>query len=293
MIMFLLALEWGGTSYAWSSATIIGLFCGAAGNFALFLWWEYKKGDGAMIPMGMIKRKIVWSSALVSFFVGGVMMISSYYLAIYFQAVRGKTPTISGVDVLPGIVTNLVFAVLSGIAVTRLGYYLPFSIFGATLNAVSCGLISTWTPTTSTATWVGYQILAGVGRGSSMQMPIVAIQTALTQAENPIGMAIIIFAQQFGGSVWLAVASTAFSSSLKKAIGKYAPGVNPQVVIAAGAIGYREVVPAASVAGVIKSYNEAVNHDFYIAAGVAVATFVFSWGMGWKSVKAKKVQSAA
>ncbi|KAF8850711.1 MFS multidrug transporter [Acephala macrosclerotiorum] len=293
MIMFLLALEWGGTSYAWSSATIIGLFCGAAGNFGLFLWWEYKKGDGAMIPFGMIKRTIVWSSAMVTFFIGGTMMITSYYLSMYFQTVRGRSPAMSGVDLLPGIVTSLVFAVTSGILVSRVGYYLPISVVSATLNAISGGLISTWTPTTSTANWVGYQILAGVGRGSSMQMPIIAIQTALSQAENPIGMAIVIFAQQFGGSVWLAVASTAFSSSLENALVKYAPGIDPQVIIAAGATGYREVVPAASVDGVIKSYNEAINHDFYIAAGVAVASFIFSWGMGWKSVKAKKAQSAA
>lgn len=115
MIMFLLALEWGGTSYTWNSAMIIGLFCGAGGNFLLFLYWEYKKGDGAMIPLGMVKRRIVWSSTLVTFFIGGNMLITSYYLAIYFQAVRGKTPTTSGVDVLPGIITSLITAVLSGV----------------------------------------------------------------------------------------------------------------------------------------------------------------------------------
>ena len=33
---------------------------------------------------------------------------------------------------------------------------------------------------------------------------------------------------------------------------------------------------------------------FYIATGAAVGTFIFSWGMGWKSVKkAKKVEPVA
>jgi hypothetical protein len=115
MIMFLLALEWGGSSYAWSSATIIGLFCGAAGNFALFLAWEYRKGEGAMIPFGMIKRKVVWSACAVTFFFGGALLITSYYLAIYFQAVRGRSPTMSGVDVLPGVVSTLFSGVFAGI----------------------------------------------------------------------------------------------------------------------------------------------------------------------------------
>lgn len=291
--MFLLALQWGGTSYAWNSATIIGLFCGAAGNFILFLYWEYKKGDGAMIPFGIVKQTVVWCSCLVASFFGGTMMVSSYYLAIYFQAVRGKTPTTSGINVLPGIVTSLFSAVLSGVAVGRIGYYLPFSVFSAVFQAIGSGLVATFTPTTTTAKWAGYQILLGTGRGAGMQMPVVAITSVLSQAEFPVGMALVIFAQQFGGSLWLAVASTTFSSSLSSALVKYAPGVDPRVIAEAGATGYEKVVPASALQGVVNSYNEAVNYVFYLVAGLSVAYFVFSWGMGWKSVKkVKKVEPA-
>lgn len=120
MIMFLLALEWGGSVYTWNSATIIGLFCGAAGNLLLFLAWEHKKGNGAMLPLGMIKRTVVWCSSLVTFFFGGALLITSYYLAIYFQAVGGRSPTMSGIDVLPGIIATLFAGVIAGI----LGMYL-------------------------------------------------------------------------------------------------------------------------------------------------------------------------
>lgn len=113
--MCLLALEWGGTTYAWGSATIIGLFCGAGGNLLLFLYWEHKKGDGAMIPLGMLKRRIVWVATVVTFFFGGSILVTSYYSAIYFQSVRGRSPTMSGVDVLAGIVCTLVAAVGSGV----------------------------------------------------------------------------------------------------------------------------------------------------------------------------------
>ncbi|KUJ12632.1 MFS multidrug transporter [Mollisia scopiformis] len=294
IIMCLLALEWGGSTYPWDSAKIIGLFCGAAGNFALFLYWEHRKGEGAMIPLAMFKNRIVWTSVVVAFFLGATMLITSYYMAIYFQAVRGRSPTMSGVDVVVGIVTTLICAVGSGIlAVGRIGYYLPFAIGGAALNAIGCGLISTWTPTTSTGKWIGYQIIAGIGRGSGMQMGLVAISGALSAAENSIGMALLIFAQQFGGSVWLAVASTIFTNGLNKSLAKYAPEVDPKVVVNAGATGYRSVVPASAVPGVIQAYSQAVNYAFYLAAACGVAYFVFSWGMGWKSVKKpKKVEPA-
>src|ERR1700733_11151661 len=67
-IQLLLALEYGGNEYAWNSATVIGLFCGAGGTFIVFLIWEYARGDDAMVPLSMMKHRGVWSSCLVSFF---------------------------------------------------------------------------------------------------------------------------------------------------------------------------------------------------------------------------------
>jgi hypothetical protein len=112
--MFLLALEWGGTKYPWNSARVIGLFCGAAGNFVVFLAWEYKRGDTAMIPFGMVKQSIVWSSCVATFFFAGALLISSYYMAIYFQAVRGVSPLLSGVYLLPSIISQMSMAIFSG-----------------------------------------------------------------------------------------------------------------------------------------------------------------------------------
>lgn len=114
-IQFLLALEWGGSRYAWKSATIIGLFCGAAGTFCVFLMWEYRRGDSAMVPFSMVRRRIVWCSCLVTFFFMGSMLVTSYYMPIYFQAVRNATPTMSGVYIIPAILSQILFATVSGV----------------------------------------------------------------------------------------------------------------------------------------------------------------------------------
>jgi MFS family permease len=113
-IQCLLALEWGGTRYRWSSPTIIGLFCGAAGTLALFLFVEYRKGDSAMVPFFMIRQRIIACSSVLMFFFAGSMFILTYYLPIYFQAVRGATPTMSGVYLLPSVLTQIIFAMSSG-----------------------------------------------------------------------------------------------------------------------------------------------------------------------------------
>jgi hypothetical protein len=123
-IMFLLALEWGGTQYPWGDAKIIGLFCGAAGMLLVFLAWEYKEGDAAMIPFSMLKNRIVYSASITLFFFFGALLLFSYYLSIYFQGVKGVTPMLSGVYLLPGILSQMVGAVGSGLLSMK---YLPFN----------------------------------------------------------------------------------------------------------------------------------------------------------------------
>lgn len=112
--MFLLALQWGGIQYKWSSATIIGLFCGAAAMLVVFLAWEYRRGETAMIPLSMLKIRIVWCSCLAQFFFAGSLYTYSYYMAIYFQTVRGVAPMLSGVDLLPSILSQMFAAIFVG-----------------------------------------------------------------------------------------------------------------------------------------------------------------------------------
>ena len=125
IIMFLLALEWGGQTYPWNSATIIGLFVGSFGNLLVFLAWERHRGSTAMIPLAMLGKRVVYSSALTSFFMMGNLIVTTYYLAIWFQVVRGATPTLSGVYLLPSVLSQMFFAIVSGL----LGMLLLF-LFG-------------------------------------------------------------------------------------------------------------------------------------------------------------------
>ncbi|KAJ5201641.1 MFS general substrate transporter [Penicillium cinerascens] len=285
LVMFLLALEWGGSAYIWNSAMVIGLFCGSAGSLALFLLWEYKKGDAAMIPLGMIKQRVVYFSSLTCFFLYANSLVTSYYLAIYFQGVRGKSPMFSGVYMLPGVIAQMASGFLSGLAVTRIGYYLPPAVMGTTLCAVGAGLMSMFHPHTSFGAWVGFQILAGLGRGCALQNPLIAVQNNLPPSKIPVSMAFLYFCQTFGGTLWLSFASTLFNTGLTNLLPIYAPDVSVAKVMSAGVSGIRSVAPHSSVDSVVMAYNNAVQHVFYMVSGTATAAFIFSWGLGWKSVK--------
>lgn len=119
MAMFLAALQFGsGTAYAWTSPLIVGLFCGAGAASVLFGLWEWRVGESAIIPGSVIRRRGVWSSCGHIFSMSFIVFIANYYLPVYFQAVKGVGPTLSGLYLLPGILGQLVFVLLSGAAGT-------------------------------------------------------------------------------------------------------------------------------------------------------------------------------
>ncbi|GAT22703.1 MFS multidrug transporter [Aspergillus luchuensis] len=287
-IELLLALQWGGSRYPWKSSTIIGLFCGSAATFVVFGLWERRMGNDAMIPGQLVKQRIVWSSCMTMSMMFGMTMVMAYYLPIYFQSVRGESALMSGVDLLPNILCQLVMAVLSGILTGRLGYYLPWAIFGSIMTSIGTGLLSMLSPTTSTRDWAGFQAIVGLGRGAATQVPMVAIQNAVTPAQISPAMAILTFSQTFGGSIFLAVAEVLLTAGLRKKIPEYAPSVNPETVISAGATGFRDVVPAKDLLSVLVAYSKAIDEVFYLCAALCVVQFFFVWGMGWKNVKQGK-----
>jgi hypothetical protein len=49
--------------------------------------------------------------------------------------------------------------------VSKFGYYLPWAVASGAVMAIGGGLYSLLGPSTTTAQWIGYQIVAGCGNG--------------------------------------------------------------------------------------------------------------------------------
>ncbi|KAI8244231.1 Efflux pump mlcE [Colletotrichum sp. SAR 10_96] len=290
-LMLLLALQFGGNDYPWNSSVVIGLFVGSGVMAILFVLWEHHVGDEkAMIPLGMLKKRVVCTSALVGGINMSVTLVGSYYLPMYFQSVKGETPFKGGVDYLPTILAQLISAVTSGALVGRMGYYLPWVFIGAGFSAVGSGLISTWVPTTATGIWIGYQIILGIGRGSSMQMHIIAIQANLPPSLLSVSMATLVFAQTLSGAVFLTFAELIFTEGLGKNLEKYAPSVDAKTILAAGGTGFREVVSASELPGVVMAYSKSISEVFYLCVALSGCVFILGWGMGWVDIRKKKAE---
>lgn len=66
----LLALQWGGQTKPWNSPTVIALlvlFVLFASLFSFLLW---RREDRALIPFRILKKRSIWTGAIVLFFLG-------------------------------------------------------------------------------------------------------------------------------------------------------------------------------------------------------------------------------
>lgn len=128
LVMLLLALQWGGTTYAWGSSQIIGLFVGAVATFVVFLGWDYHKGDAALLPFSIARRRTVWTSCIVYGLFMGNLYTASYWVPVYFQGVKGSSPTMAGVYILPMIIAHVIAALSSG-PICKISFHCSYLIY--------------------------------------------------------------------------------------------------------------------------------------------------------------------
>ncbi|KND87341.1 putative HC-toxin efflux carrier TOXA [Tolypocladium ophioglossoides CBS 100239] len=293
-IMFFLGLQFGGNQYPWNSSVVIGLLIGAAATFTVFLVWESHQGDGAMVPFAMLKHRVIWSAAMTLFFSLSSILMADYYLAIFFQAVRDDSPLMSGVHMLPTTLGLVAFTMVSGSMIEVLGYYLPWILLGGSLSAIGYGLLSLLSPTTTVASWIGYQVLYGVGSGSAGTGPYIAVQNLVPPAQIPIAMSIVIFTMNIGAATSLIAANAIFSNSLRNELQQRIAtiGISPDIIVGAGIRSIRQLVSGPALAATLEAYCKAIDHVMYFGIAVTVCIWPFAWGLGWKDVRKVKKLNA-
>lgn len=75
---------------------------------------------------------------------------------------------------------------VSGGLVGVVGYFQPFLLIGAIFATVGSGLLYTLDIGSSSAQYIGYQIIIGIGIGTSIQVPVIAAQALSSMADIPL-----------------------------------------------------------------------------------------------------------
>jgi len=121
VVMLLLALQWGGSTYPWRSATTVGLFFTFSATIALFVVWQQHEKDRASIPPDGFLQRTVFCGAVVGFLSMGALQLITYYLPIWFQVIQAVDPTESGIRFFPTVLGNIVLSLMAGVLGTLHG----------------------------------------------------------------------------------------------------------------------------------------------------------------------------
>lgn len=227
-LMLLFGLQYGGVTYPWSSATVLCLIIFGIATCALFILYEWKIPTYPVMPMALFHRRTNIATLSVVFIHGFVFISGSYYLPLYFQAVRGASPIMSGVYLLPTAVALSFGSIGTGIYVRKVGAYLPPIYFGLFMMTLGYGLFIDFAASSSWAKLALFQIIAGLGIGPLFQAPIIALQAHIQPRDIGTATATLGFMRQLATSTSVVIGEVVFQNAMRSRSDQLTAVLGPQ-----------------------------------------------------------------
>ena len=275
-----LLTSWGGTQYRWASPVIVGL--GVLAVILAFGWWvSARHAAEPVLPLRLFSDPVFSVSAVILFAAGFAMFGSLAFLPLFLQVVRGISPTISGVYLLPMVVGLLLTSVGSGQLIARRGRYKIFPIIGTGLLVIALLLLSRLSALTSTLVMNLYFFILGLSLGLILQVLVIAVQNSADYADLGAATSGATFFRQIGAAFGVAICGSVFSGRLMLELRMALAGVrlpagfrlanaqaNPAIL---------KTLPPSVRLAVLHAYALSIDRIFMFAAPVAAAAFVASW----------------
>jgi EmrB/QacA subfamily drug resistance transporter len=275
---FILLTSLGGTTYAWDSGPI--WFLGAFGVVlvGVFIYVE-RKAVEPVLPLHLFRLRAFWVTSVVGFIVGFAMFGAITYLPAFFQVVRGISPTLSGLQLLPLMAGLLLVSIGSGQIISRTGKYRFWPIAGAGFMTLGLYLLSLMGVHTSSVLDSLYMLVLGMGIGGVMQVLVIIVQNAVPHSELGVATSGATFFRSIGGAFGTAIFGAIFSNVLVGNLARHLHGVHlPAGFSSADATpSLLSHLPAAIHQGFVAGYAESIQTVFIVAVPIAALAFLATW----------------
>ena len=269
-----LLADLGGSAAPWTSPLIIGLGVAAVLSFVAFVVVERRSAEPVM-PLELFRNPVFSVTSGIGLIVGFALFGSVTYLPLYLQLVKGSSPTVSGLELVPMMAGMLVTSIASGQIISRIGRYKAFPIAGTAVLTVGLFLFSRMGPSTTRWQTSLAMLVVGMGLGMVMQVLVLAVQNAVDYEDLGVATSGATLFRLIGGSLGVAILGAIFAGRLGSILARELPG---RVLDSThlGPVALRAFSPEVRAA-YLRAFSESLHTVFLVAAGVAVAGFALAW----------------
>ncbi|KAI1191850.1 MFS general substrate transporter [Nemania serpens] len=215
-LQLLFGLEFGGVTYPWKSVTVIALIVFSIVTFGVAILVERYVAEYPVIPLRLFRSRRNIVAFAICFVHGAVFISGSYYLPLYFQAVVGASPLLSGAYSLAFALPLSIVSALTGVWMKKTGQYMPAIVFGMVLLTLGFGLFIDLGSPVNWAKLIIYQIIAGIGVGPNFQSPLIALHSGLQPRDIAAGTATFQFIRQLATSISIVISGVVFQNGMQK-----------------------------------------------------------------------------
>ncbi|MFF4320172.1 DHA2 family efflux MFS transporter permease subunit [Streptomyces sp. NPDC001568] len=269
----------GGT-WGWGSARIIGLAVLGAVLLVCFVVVERRAAE-PVLPLGLFRIRTFTLCSVISFIIGFAMFGAMVYLPTFLQVVRGISPTMSGVHMLPMVIGLLIASTGSGQIVSRTGRWKVFPILGTGITAIGLLLLHQLHRDSSDLVMGVSFFVFGAGLGLVMQVLVLVVQNSVSYADLGVATSGATFFRSIGASFGVAIFGTIFTNRLGDQLASALAGVT----LPAGASAARleadpraiGTLPPEVRTRVLDAYSDSITDVFLYAVPVVLIAFVIAW----------------
>ncbi|KAE8134198.1 major facilitator superfamily domain-containing protein [Aspergillus pseudotamarii] len=260
-LMFLFGLEYGGITYPWDSATVICLIVFGVVAWAIAMVVEWKVAKYPVIPIRLFTNWHNILVLLVCFCHSFVFIAGSYYLPLYFQTVLLANPIMSGVYVLPNVLSLSFTSACTGFIIKKTGRYRELIVGGLFFMTLGYGLLIDLKYYASWPRIIIYQLIAGFGSGPVFQAPLVALQANIHRGDVAAGTSTFGFLRQTSAAMSIVLGTVVYQNVLRQQMPKISTAIGPEkaTALASSFSGSQgdliRALPGAQKNVVLKSYT--------------------------------------
>ncbi|THX55472.1 MFS general substrate transporter [Aureobasidium pullulans] len=183
-ILFLLGLESGAShQHSWTSAYTLCMIIFGVFLLAAFMIWEWRFAKVPLIPIQVFASRTSRAALTIACCHSFVFIAFDFYLALYFQAVLGRSPIISGVLLFALILPLSLCTMATGMFIGKTGKVRPAIWSGCFFMTLGTGLFINFGSKLVIWKIILFQIIAGIGVGPLFQAPMIALQSVVKQRD--------------------------------------------------------------------------------------------------------------